>query len=282
MPAKHTQSFLFDSYLSHFACLFGDSRSRRTFQAIVQGILGTGSLVCTRIASQAPLLSGVRHGSQRVVRFATGDSTERSSVKGISTASRLVEKLAERGVASLGETPIGTEVWLILDGSDLRKPHAKEMADLMRVRSLQGGLVNGYRTLNVLGVTPQHRALLYHRPFSSKEQDHLSEPHEVQSALTQVGRALTPIQGEHPVRWIMDSGFDDVAVWRTGWEQGQHVLCRVQHMDRLVQYRTDLKAVQTVQANAPVQHMDRLVQYRTLAGQWQGGHLQDAVVQLQG
>lgn len=255
--ARDTQSFLLDSYLSHFACLFGDTRSRSTFRAIVQGILAASSLVCTRIAAQAPLLSQVRHGSQRVLRFATGDSTQRSSVKGIGAASRLVGKLAERGAASLGESPTGTEVWLILDGSDLRKPHAKEMPDLMRVRSLEGGLVNGYRTINVLGVTPHHRALLYHRLFSSKEQDHLSESHEVQMALTQVGTALTPIQEEHPVTWVMDSGFDDIAVWRTVWEQGQHMLCRVKHMDRLVQYKT-------------------------LSNAWHQGHLGEGVAHLRG
>jgi hypothetical protein len=190
-----------------------------------------------------------------VLRFATGDSTQRSEVAGTSTASRLVDKLAERGVGSLRQTPSGTEIWLVLDGSDLRKPHAKEMQDLMRVRSLQGTMVNGYRTLNVLAVTPQQRALLYHRLFSSKEQDHLSESHEVQSALTEVGTALTPIQEEHPVTWIMDSGFDDIAVWRTVWEQEQHVLCRVQHIDRLLEYKS-------------------------LSNQWHQGHLADAEVHL--
>src|SRR5438477_8166714 len=110
---KDTKSLLLDGYLSHFACLFGDTRSRNTFQAIVHGILGASSLVCTRIAAQAPLLSRVRHGSQRVLRFVTGDSTQRSSVEGTSTASRLVGKLAQRGVASLRQTPRGTEVWLI-------------------------------------------------------------------------------------------------------------------------------------------------------------------------
>lgn len=254
-----TQSMLLEEYVAQFSSLFGDKRSRATFGTVISGILTAGSLVCSRIAAVAPLLSGVRDGAQRVLRFASGESTRRSSVTGISTASRLVEKLAQRGVAQLGATPAGTDVWLVLDGSDLRKPHAKEMADLMRVRTLQGGLVNGYRTLNVLAVTPQHRALLYHRLFSSKEYSHLSESHEVQSALKEVGTALRPIQTEHPVTWIMDSGFDDVAVWRTVWEQEQHVLCRVQHMDRLVRYRT-------------------------LSGQsswqWLGGHLAEAATHL--
>ncbi|MBF6614292.1 MAG: hypothetical protein IVW55_14315 [Chloroflexi bacterium] len=165
-----------------------------------------------------------------MLRFASGESTRRSQVGGTSLACRLVGSLAERGVASLRQTPCGTEIWLVLDGSDLRKPHAKEMQDLMRVGSLQGTTVKGYRTLNVLADTPHHRALLYHRLFSSKEQDHLSESHEVQTALTQAGTALSPIQDEHPVTWVMDSGFDDVAVWRTVWEQEQHLLCRAHHL----------------------------------------------------
>jgi hypothetical protein len=238
-----SESVLLEEYIAEFTPLFKDRRSKATFEATLSGILAAGSLVCSRIAAVAPLLSEVRDGAQRILRFASGESTKRSQVQGVqgnsvSIASRLVGRLAERGVASLGQTPCGTQIWLVLDGSDLRKPHAKEMQDLMRVRSLQGTMVNGYRTLNVLAVTPQHRALLYHRLFSSKEQDHLSEPHEVQTALTQVGSALSPIQGEHPITWIMDSGFDDVAVWRTVWEQAQHMLCRVQHMDRLVQYKT--------------------------------------------
>ncbi len=267
MLATPAQSLLLDDYLAQFTCLFGDTRSRNTFQAIVQGILTSGSLVCTRIAAQAPLLSGVRHGSQRVLRFATGDSTQRSSV----TASRLVGKLAERGVASLRESSADTEIWLILDGSDLRKPHATQMSDLMRVRNLNGGLVNGYRTLNVLGVTPQHRALLYHRLYSSKEERHLSESHEVQTALEQVGAALAPLKEQHPATWIMDSGFDDVAVWRTIWEYEQHMLCRVYHMERLVQYKTTLGDWQQGQLEQAQLHLRR-----------QGSVETSMVVRLQG
>ncbi len=95
------QSVLLDEYVAQFSTLFGDKRSRATFEAIISGILAAGSLVCSRIAAVAPLLSGVGDGAQRVLRFAEGESTRRSSV----TASRLVEKLAERGVAQLGETP---------------------------------------------------------------------------------------------------------------------------------------------------------------------------------
>ena len=90
--------------------------------------------------------------------------------------------LRERGVAHLagGE---GDELWLVADGSELRKPYAREMPCLMRVLDLDGSLVWGYRTLNVVGITPSRRAILYHRLVSVKEQDFSSESLEVQQAL---------------------------------------------------------------------------------------------------
>ena len=86
--------------------------------------------------------------------------------------------LRERGIAHLTAKE-GQELWLIVDGSDLRKPHAREMPDSMKVRDLDGTLVSGYRTLNVIGMTPGRRPLLYHRLFSSQEGEFLSESKEV-------------------------------------------------------------------------------------------------------
>jgi len=36
---------------------------------------------------------------------------------------------------------------------------------------------------------------------------------------------------------LLDSGFDDVAVWRTIWEANEHLLCRVYHQERLVSFQ---------------------------------------------
>jgi hypothetical protein len=128
-------------------------------------------------------------------------------------------------------------LWLIADPSDLRKPHAQEMENLMQVRDLDGNLVPGYRTLNVLGVTQGRRGILYHRLFSSEAEDFLSEPWEVQRALKTVNQAVRSLQERWSVSWIVDRGFDDVAVWRTIWEQQEHVVCRVFHTERLVAYQ---------------------------------------------
>lgn len=49
--------------------------------------------------------------------------------------------------------------------------------------------------------------------------------------------AIAPLKARLPVTWILDSGFDDVAVWRTIWEQDEHVVCRVKHPERLITYQ---------------------------------------------
>jgi hypothetical protein len=145
-------------YVQRFDGLLGDARTRRTFQASIQGIMAAGTLICQRIAACSPLLSKAKDGAQRVLRLASGESTQRSQVD----AEHLTAQLREVAVEQLVQAP-EDDLWLIADGSDLRKPYAEAMPALMQVRDLEGTLVPGYRTLNVLGVTPGRRGLLYHR-----------------------------------------------------------------------------------------------------------------------
>jgi hypothetical protein len=219
-------------YLGHFDRLIGDRRTARTFREIVRGIINAGSLICQQIAAHSPLLSEAKDGAQRVIRLATGESTQRSDLD----AEQVVDALCERGVEHLAKSE-SDELWLIADPSDLRKPYAQEMPDLMQVRDLDGKLVPGYRTLNVLGVTPGRRGILYHRLFSSVAEDFLSEPMEVQRGLKKVSQAVRPLKERMAVSWIVDRGFDDVAVWRTIWEQDEHLVCRISHTERLIAYQ---------------------------------------------
>jgi hypothetical protein len=234
MIGEMAEQELLTQYLGHFDPLIGDRRTGRTFEGIVRGIINAGSLVCQQIATHSPLLSTINRGAQRVIRFAKGETTTRSQVD----AEHLVATLCQRGVAQLGESG-ADELWLIADISDLRKPYASEMPDLMPVRDLDGKLVPGYRTVNVLGLTPRRRGILYHRLFSSVSEEFVSEPLEVQRALERVSEAVEGLKARMAVSWIVDRGFDDVAVWRTIWEQAEHVVCRIYHTERLVSYQTE-------------------------------------------
>lgn len=159
------------------------------------------------------------------------ETTKRSTLD----ADALIGRLQARGVEQLrGESA----VWVLVDGSDLRKPHARAMEALQRVKRLHGeGTVPGYRTINAIGVGYQRRGLLYHRLFSSQATGFLSESAETQAALASVGAALAPLAAD--VTYILDAGFDDVAVWASVWQQGHHLVCRVQHRDRLVRPAAD-------------------------------------------
>jgi hypothetical protein len=232
MELSAGQGWMFEEYLRHYDGLIGDERTETAFRGIVQGIINSGSLICQRIAAHAPDLSGSKDGSQRVIRLVKGKSTKRSRLD----AEHLTAKLRQRGVEQLAESE-EDELWVIADGSDLRKPYATEMPALMKVRDLNGKLVPGYRTLNVLGITPQWRGILYQRLSSSEEESFISEPIEVQQALQTVSKAIECLKERRTVSWILDRGFDDVAVWRTIWDQEEHVVSRIYHVERLVEYQ---------------------------------------------
>ena len=229
--ARHRED-PFAEYLRQFEGLIGDQRTGVTFGEVIKGIISAGSLVCEQIAAHSQLLARTTKGAQRVIRLAKGESTKRSQLD----AASLTEQLRRCGLAELA-TSEADELWLMFDGSDLRKPYAEVMPDLMQVKDLSGRWVPGYRTLNVLGVTPQRRGVLYHRLFSSTEANFTSEPAEVQQALQCVHQALQAQSHWQSVTWVMDRAFDDVAVWRTIWEQQEHLVCRVKHTERLITYQ---------------------------------------------
>lgn len=221
----------FTQYLEPFDDLVGDRRTWTTLTETVRGIIASGSLICQRIAAHSSVLGSVKKGAQRIIRMARRQTTKRSPSL---TADHLTAQLRTAALAHLSQTP-SDELWLIADGSELRKPYAKALPYLMKVRDLDGSLIPGYRTLTVLGLTPQHRGVLYHHLFSSKAPDFVSEPLEVQAALTTVSEAIGSLKAAMPVTWLLDSGFDDIAVWRTIWEQQEHLVCRIAHPERLVE-----------------------------------------------
>jgi hypothetical protein len=230
MEWKTTWNDPLTSYIAPYHSLIGDKRTQKTFDETMRGIMGAGSLICQQSAAPSPMLA--KKGAQRVMRLASGQSTVRSQID----AEHLTKQLREAAVEHLGQAS-EEELWLVADGSDVRKPYATEMPYLMQVRDLDGkGLVPGYRTLNVLGITPGRRGILYHRLFSSQAPGFVSEPTEVQEALATVSQALTPLKARKTITWILDRGFDAVAVWRTIWQQQEHVVCRIYHSERIVTF----------------------------------------------
>ena len=226
MALTAAEQDLFSAYLATFDSLTGDRRTRTLFGETVRGIIGAESLCCRRIATFSPLLAATPHGDRRVRRMVYAETTTRSTLD----AAHLIGRLQARGVEQLRDE---SAIWVLVDGSDLRKPHAQTREALQQVKRLAGqGLVPGYRTLNAIGIGRQRRGWWYHRLFSSEATGLLSESAETQTALAAIGQALAPLTAE--ITYVFDSGFDDVAVWATVWGQGHHLVCRVKHRDRLV------------------------------------------------
>jgi hypothetical protein len=159
--------------------------------------------------------------------MANGESTKRSRLD----ADHLSEILCARGAA---EVMGAKELLLVMDGMELRREYAQEQKYLMKVKSLEGGWVNGYRSMNVLGLgEKEKRGLLYHQLYSSQAPGFVSENEEIEKAIEQVTRRLGAYQGEKT--WVMDRGFDNDQVWWKIWDQNDHLVCRVYHAERLVQ-----------------------------------------------
>lgn len=173
----------------------------------------------------------VKHGERRVRRLVMGESTRRSELD----AEHLTAVLREQGVAQLAGSE---ELTLVLDGMELRREGATAQEHLMQVRDLDGGLVNGYRSFNMLGIGSEgRRGLLYHRLFSSQEPGFVSENAEIVQALAATEASLT--HTTVPKTWVWDRGFDNDALWWWVWEHSpSHLVWRAKQMGRVVLWQT--------------------------------------------
>lgn len=101
------------------------------------------------------------------------------------------------------------------------------------MKALDGRLVNGYRSFNVLGMGQEARGLLYHKLFSSTQPDFQSENVEIEDAIAQTEQALTNYS--RAKTWTIDRGFDNDAVWWKIWGYADsHLVNRVYHRERIV------------------------------------------------
>ena len=187
--------------------------------------------------------------------MAEGVSTRRSRLD----ADSVTNVLREQGVANLRDE---AELALVLDGMELRRAGAHAQEYLMSVRALDGSLVNGYRSFNVLGMGKEARGLLYHKLFSSNTPDFSSENVEIKAAINQTEQALIDYPGAKT--WVMDMGFDNDDVWWEIWKHpNSHMVNRVYHMERIVEWQTASGQWQERYLDATFQYMKHLATIET-------------------
>lgn len=213
-------------YLGRFGSTCGDQRTRSTLEQTVQGILGGQSLRCAQIARSAPGLAAKDSSEQRIRDMVDGRSTKNSPDL---DERHIVQRLVVRGVEMLSGDD---EIWVAMDTSDLRKPYATKMPDLMGVLDLNKHVVPGYRLMTALGLGHQARGVLYHHLFSSTATDFRSEPQESFDAVDAVSDALLPLSVV--VTFLVDRGFDNIALWHRVWHRGHHLVGRLRDLGRVV------------------------------------------------
>src|SRR5581483_10052050 len=200
----------------------------------VKGIMASGSVIGEQRAASSAERSRSKNGAQRVLRMAKGERTRRSE--------RNAENLTAGGRrAGAGKRSGG------------RVDNRGWVRSLQPVRPGDAVSDTGPRPEQDPGARLPHA----HRPGSDAEatQSSLSESQEgrgprfsqrtrtyVQTLLETVHQALREGQGEAQVIGVLESGFDDGAVWRMMWERHEPVACRVYQRTGLVEWQTEAGA----------------------------------------
>ena len=217
---------LLSSYTEGYRDLFHDSRIYAGFQTTLTGILASGSTRIRQIARAAPQTGCTPHAERRLRRL-VGGQNKRATVK----ADALQKRLRTLGAQRLAKQD---EVVVILDGSDLRKPHSKKLEHLSTVRALDGDLVPGYPTLNAPGLAADGtRALLYHTTYSHDMPGYTSDNAIVHQAVRAIVKALRQA-GVLRIIFVLDRGFDDLNLIRLLARLDVRFVIRARHETRKV------------------------------------------------
>jgi hypothetical protein len=81
---------------------------------------------------------------------------------------KINESLVERFIKNNTDM---NEAYLIHDPSDIRKPYSKKIENLGKVRDLNGNIINGYSSHNIVGIAGNNKSvhLLSHISYSNKD-----------------------------------------------------------------------------------------------------------------
>ena len=236
------------AFIQPYRSLFRDRRLFQGFHNALAGILASGS-TCVRQMARVTPHGGVTPHAERRLRRLVHHQNQRTDLN----ADTLTRRLQMQGAARMAGA---TEVVVILDGSDLRKPHSQNLEYLDAVRDLQGNIIPGYRTLNAIALTPEGRqCVLYHRTYSTRAPGFTSENTLVFEALEQITRSLREV-GVLRIIVVLDRGFDDLKVLKRLQQLKVDVVIRVRHIERRIRLTPtgeDL-SLQAALPLAPVSH----------------------------
>jgi hypothetical protein len=126
----------------------------------------------------------------------------------------------------------------VIDGSEIRKKHSSDSEYLQKVRSLDGELVNGYRsTGTVLLAEDNSEVILFEQDvFSSKEKGYLSDNDKAIKAIEKVVKLNKKLKNK--VTFVLDRFYDTFEFMSFLQSKKQEFIVRVSHKNRKVNYLT--------------------------------------------
>jgi hypothetical protein len=232
-------------------------------------------------------LSSDRNQYKKIYRTLSGDN------KMTELDDELVnDALTAEAIRSLSNE---TNIYLIHDPSDIRKPYSIKAENLGKVRDLKNNIINGYSTYNIIAITPNSKSvhLISHESYSNKdpkflkaelvrkvESDKLKEDQAyakdindsgdwynkktlTKDRIQKVSADLKKTNNDQKITHIMDREFDDDEYFSTISLQGDDFVIRAKK-SRSVDGATDSKAKKTrlIDSSFPNQYIHKLQKVR--------------------
>lgn len=179
----------------------------------------------------------IKEGNNRIYSIGKTEGEYKAQRRLLSSEAIEVEEIndfiRQRGSKSLQGQQ---RVFVPIDESEIRKPYSKKLENLMRVRDLDGELINGYRTINSIALTADGKGLFLLETilFSSEEEGFRSENAYEMEMIKRVGEALKQMRADIEIVYLLDRAFDDKKIIGVIEGDRNKFILRVKHLDRLV------------------------------------------------
>jgi len=177
----------------------------------------------------------VNQGNNQIYKISE-DEAEYKGYKRLLTSDSFSVEDINKDLLKKGADKIKEEkmVYVIEDGSEIRKKHSNKLEKLMKVRSLDGKLVNGYRSENTITVTADGKKVILTtiKVFSSKEEDFKSENIFKFENIKQTSKELRKNNKELQIVYVKDRAYDDKKIFNKIIENKSDFIIRVKHLKR--------------------------------------------------
>lgn len=167
-----------------------------------------------------------------------------------------VRDQVQENLLELGAQRVRNETLLVVDPTDISKPHARRMEHLARVRDgSTGEITNGYWCCQVVGVERNSAEVipLYQALYSQKAPDFVSENEEVLKA----SEAVLKRTGGRGIL-VIDRGGDRAKLIRPFLDAEREFVIRMRG-DRHLEYRRRLQTVEALAERCEPKHWKTVV-----------------------